>query len=268
MSAHYYRHVDSDSRMSGAFMLSAALHATVLAIAIYFTLAVNRPKEEPKVFELVAGEGSNFSATSAPGLTGGTRAATPTQRSLAQQIRRQVANADLRAKLTVQKEREAEAKLQAQLEAEQKKQAKLQPATTTTATTKSEPAKIKKIDTDDIVKGVVGGDPSVKEGASGNALRRSEGTDMEGYEAMLKQRLQTELKQNLPPGVSSTLVTKVSFNVAANGRIYGARIIGPSGSEEFDRAVLAAFAHVSMPERPDHKSATGLELTFLTRDIQ
>ena len=117
MSALYHRPMNVTTRSPGAFMMSAALHATVLAIAIYFTLAVNRPKEEPKVFELVAGEGSNFSATSAPGLTGGARPATPTQRSMAQQIRRQLIVADSRAKLAAQKEREAEAKLQAQLEA-------------------------------------------------------------------------------------------------------------------------------------------------------
>jgi colicin import membrane protein len=51
----------------GAFWVSALLHGGAAALLVLLTLAVHdRAKEEPKVFELVDGEGKDFMATEAP----------------------------------------------------------------------------------------------------------------------------------------------------------------------------------------------------------
>ena len=54
-------------RYGPAFWVSASLHGTLLALLIILTLAVQGRKDDaPKIFELVAGEGDDFSATEAP----------------------------------------------------------------------------------------------------------------------------------------------------------------------------------------------------------
>src|SRR4051812_41133462 len=54
---------------SRAFFVSVALHGAVLALALYFSYAVSKPKERPPlIMELVAGDGNNFGATPAPAL--------------------------------------------------------------------------------------------------------------------------------------------------------------------------------------------------------
>ncbi len=55
-------------RSPGAMLASAALHAMVVLLLVWFTWQANRPKDAPMIFELVAGEGDNFAATEAPAL--------------------------------------------------------------------------------------------------------------------------------------------------------------------------------------------------------
>jgi colicin import membrane protein len=51
----------------GAFWVSVFLHALTVALIVLFTIALrDRPKPEPKIFELVAGAGDNFAANEAP----------------------------------------------------------------------------------------------------------------------------------------------------------------------------------------------------------
>ena len=246
---------------SNAFLLSATLHGTVLALVLLLTYAVHRQVKEPdKIFELVAGEGDNFRATVAPGRTGSARATPRPPLTPAQKLRRDYMVADNKAKIAIQKEREAEEKRLAQLEAEQKKLAKAQPPA------KADPTKITKIDPDEFAKGVTGGSLAVKEGAGGNRLTRSdEGSVLDLYFAMLKERLQRAIEK--PSGVSDTLVAEVEFRLNADGSITGARVIKRSGSPEFDSAVLEAFARTRMPARPDGRSETH-KLEFRTRDAE
>ncbi|WP_237702381.1 cell envelope integrity protein TolA [Opitutus terrae] len=50
-------------------MLSATLHGVLAALVLYFTYGLSdRMKENPTIFELVAGEGDNYMATEAPAL--------------------------------------------------------------------------------------------------------------------------------------------------------------------------------------------------------
>lgn len=60
--------MSSTVRTPGAMLASAALHAAVVLLLVWFTWQANRPKDVPLIFELVAGEGDNFAATEAPAL--------------------------------------------------------------------------------------------------------------------------------------------------------------------------------------------------------
>ena len=130
---------------------------------------------------------------------------------------------------------------------------------------KAEAASAPRVDVEGIVKGVQGGSTANKEGgAGGKALVRSDGPVMEAYFGMLRDRLLKALDK--PPGLSDTLVAEAEFRIGADGSIRGAKIISPSGSVEFDRAVLEAYSRVRMPARPDGKS-TVQTARFRTKDL-
>lgn len=124
---------------------------------------------------------------------------------------------------------------------------------------------VKHIDTEGIRSGVVGGSANNKTGgAGGKALTREEGTELEAYFALLKQRLYEALYK--PPGLSDTLVAEAEFRVGADGTLSGVRIKRSSGNSEFDQAVLEAFARVhSIGPRPDGKSEV-VSLNFRMRE--
>lgn len=121
--------------------------------------------------------------------------------------------------------------------------------------------KIARIDAEGIAKGVVNGSTANKiGGAGGKALTRDEGDAIDLYFSLLKRRLHEALDK--PPGLSDTLVAVAEFYIGADGTLSNVRIKHSSGSEEFDRAVLEAFAHVhSIGPRPDGKSET-LSISF------
>lgn len=100
-------------------------------------------------------------------------------------------------------------------------------------------------------------------GAGGTALSAAEGERMERYFAMLILRLREAHEK--PGGLSDLLNAEVQFTVAANGGISGVRIVRSSGNTEFDQSVVAAFARVKMPGRPDGKSDVKT-LTFRIRE--
>lgn len=285
-------------RTPAAFMISLTLHALVVAILMLFAYAVNqRVKEAPKIFELVAGPGNNYNATVAPALgePGGLKLTVPVPPApkpepepvpvipepapvaevpppkpvpvvpkappekpvappkktpdFAAQINHKVIVAESKAKLQIAKERQAEAKRLAKEQADRAKQAKYTP-----------------IDAEGIRSGVVGGSTENKTGgAGGKALTAEEGAALDRYFSLLKRRLQEALDR--PTGLSDTLVATVEFRISGGGALTGVRIKRSSGSAEFDRAVLAAFAAVgSIGPRPDGKSEV-LELDFKMREL-
>jgi colicin import membrane protein len=65
--------MSSSVRTPGAYFASAALHAVMVAIVLWFAWSNHQPKEAPQIFELVQGDGDNFAATEAPaiGVAGG-----------------------------------------------------------------------------------------------------------------------------------------------------------------------------------------------------
>lgn len=104
-----------------------------------------------------------------------------------------------------------------------------------------------------IAKGVAGGSTANKDGgAGGTAMTREDGELMQAYYAMFKDRLFKAIEP--PPGVSDRLVASVSATITASGAITGGKITDSSGSDEFDRAILAALGRVRMAARPDHQS--------------
>ena len=130
---------------------------------------------------------------------------------------------------------------------------------------KAAAASAPRVDVEGIVKGVQGGSTANKEGgAGGKALVRSDGPVMDAYFGMLRDRLLKALDK--PPGLSDTLVAEAEFRIGADGSIRGAKIISPSGSAEFDRAVLEAYSRVRMPARPDGKGSVH-SLKFRTKDL-
>jgi len=122
------------------------------------------------------------------------------------------------------------------------------------------PPRVRQINT----RGIVGGSPSVSEGAGGTALSRAESDLLEAYIALLRQRLRAAHVK--PAGLSDLLQTKVRFAIAADGTLANLRIVTSSGSREFDESVLAAFRKVrSIGPTPNGKADTW-ELTFKLRD--
>ncbi len=131
---------------------------------------------------------------------------------------------------------------------------------------KAAAASAPRVDVEGIVKGVQGGSTANKVGgAGGKALVRSDAPEMmDAYFGMLRDRLLKALDK--PPGLSDTLVAEAEFRIGADGSIRGAKIISPSGSAEFDRAVLEAYSRVRMPARPDGKSSVQTA-RFRTKDL-
>ncbi len=186
--------------------------------------------------------------------------APPVQRTPAQEIRRLLANADLRAKRSVAKQRDEEQKQLTKAEFDRVNKAK--------AAEKSAPTKIQKVDGEGIAKGVEGGSTANKEGgANGRALTAAEGNRMERYESALMAALRRALEQEKPPGLSESLVASVQFRVEADGTLSNVHFAKGSGSAEFDNAVRAAIRRVSgsIGARPDGKSEV-VELDFRAKE--
>lgn len=270
-------------RYPGALAVSITLHAFVAGVLWLFAYAAEQSRQEvTKVFELVAGEGDNFAATVAParGEPGGIKlempappeplktpevapqplpepqpvtvvpaAPKPVEKplpNLSKMIERKVDRAEAKTKKELAKQHEAEAKKLTKEEFDKLNKKKV-------AASPAGPPKIAKVDAEGIRGGVVGGSTENKTGgAGGRALTRDEGSVMEAYFALLRDRLRAALDK--PPGLSDTLVTIVQVRINADGSLTGAKITQPSGSAEFDSAVMAAVAATRMPARPDKKS--------------
>jgi colicin import membrane protein len=263
-----------------AYGLSALVHGAVALLILFFSYAASSVvKDSPKVFELVAGGGDNYSATVAPALgsIGGIKvpamprtqvepappdtvpAPSPIQPApetalapakakkvpdLVAQLKRTEMRRELNLERTYEKAQEAAAK---RLAEEQKAN------------------KVSHIDAEGIREGVIGGSAENKEGgAGGKALTREEGSELDAYFALLKARIK---ENHAPPeGVSDSLSAHVEFLVAASGEISNVRIATSSGNAEFDRSVVEACeATRSIGPRPDGRSET-VRMLFKMRE--
>lgn len=269
-----------------AFVLSAALHAAVIALLMWTAHVLEQREEQPRIFELVAGEGDHFMAREAPALgTPGVAfeqprveprpeppappvaqepAPTPAP-NWKSQIKREITRAETKAKKEVARERAAEEKRKAE---EARKMTKAEFDAKNKAKTAPKPApppKIAKIDAAGIAKGVIGGSTkNTVGGAGGKALTADEGTELERYFALFKQRLKDRFEP--PPGMADTLEVRVRVQSNADGSLTNPRVVRSSGNEEFDRAVLDAIRRVTMPPRPDKRSES-IEFPFAMREL-
>jgi colicin import membrane protein len=207
------------------------------------------PTPEPKVVELepVTPEISPPTPTPAPTPPPPTPTKAPpdakskapvnTTKTIAEQMKWEQIKRESAAKQKLAKEKAAEKK---RLDAERAEAARREKLA----------AKSVRIDSAGIAKGVLEGSAAnTKGGAGGKALTRTEGPVLDAYFAMLRERLLAALRSQA--GLSDTLSTEVEFRLNADGSIIGAKVIGPSGNAEFDRAVLDVFSRVRMPGRPD-----------------
>jgi len=186
------------------------------------------------------------------------KAPSPTP-NFSRQITRKVIRAESKAKAEVAKHRAAEEKRLKKEEFDRQQRAKVAAA----KAARSVPH-FQHIDSEGIARGVVDGSAENKRGgAGGHKLVVTDGAVTDRYFQMLKEKVLNAIDK--PPGVSDDLTVTVSVHLSASGRLSGARVLKSSGSEDFDRAVLAAFGRVSMPEHPEHKNED-LELEFRTRD--
>jgi len=294
------------AKTTNGFYLSALLHGSIAALVLFFTFAVREEvKESPKVFELVAGEGDNYAATAAPALgrPGGIKIAVPeppapkpaapepapiqaapepvAERApaatkpppdaipdLSKSVKRIATKRQIRREAQYRKEREAEERKAKEEELRNKRMTKEEfdrQNKAEAAAKNGRAPNVSHIDAEGIAAGVVGGSTANKVGgAGGKALTREEGDELDAYFSLLKRRLHEALDK--PPGLSDTLVAVAEFRIAADGTLSGVRITRSSGSEDFDHAVLEAFAHVhSIGPRPDGKSEV-VSVSFQMRE--
>jgi colicin import membrane protein len=257
----------------GAYGLSALVHGGAVALVLFFSYAAeNLNKDEPKVFELVAGAGDNYAATAAAALgsEGGIKvqAPAPTPEPPAPKAEPSPIQAapetvpvpvpapapaprakappkpvDLVASLKkaeLRRTKKLEAKYEKERAAEEKRLAAER--------------KVAHVDAEGIRNGVLGGSTENKKGgAGGKALTREQGDELDAYFALLQSKIKESYTP--PEGVADNLSAKVEMFVAADGSISHVRIIGSSGNSEFDRAVLEACEHThSIGPRPDGRS--------------
>jgi colicin import membrane protein len=283
--------------------LHAALVGLILLFTYALETQV---KDPPKVFELVAGPGDDYAATQAPalGVEGGIKltlpepsapiftppaqAVSPPAEStpepqvtpapvqkpvtqappkstasktpdFSQQIKRKIIRAESRAKLEIKREREAEQKRLTKEEFDrQNKAAK--------AAAAGGNPNVKHIDAEGIAGGVVGGSASSKSGAGGKALTSEQRDLLDAYFAVLKDRMQKNLDDDKPTGVSDSLSAVAECYVGADGSVSGATIIRSSGNVEFDQAVINAIRRYrSIGARPDH-NGDRITMTFRMKE--
>ncbi|KXU34111.1 hypothetical protein AXK12_07995 [Cephaloticoccus capnophilus] len=280
-----------------AFFLSLGLHAALGAAIVFFSYTVRaRVKPQPHLFELVAGPGENYAALEAPLGDDSAPAETAIRFELPEPPPSPVREPEPPAPPPVLETAPEVSPIELAPEAPNPESPKPAPpprrndnATPKPAPPKPEPKPMTKAEFDRLhgnkpnptavkptanrpappvrqisTRGIVGGSPSVSEGAGGTALSRAESDLLEAYIALLRQRLRAA--HTKPAGLSDLLQAKVRFAIAADGTLSNLRIVTSSGSREFDDSVLAAFRKVrSIGPTPNGKADTW-ELTFKLRD--
>lgn len=117
-------------------------------------------------------------------------------------------------------------------------------------------ANVPRVDVPGIAQGVKGGSTAnTRGGGGGNALTRQQQDQMSTYQSLLLQELRKAHEP--PPGVSDRLVATVTFDITASGAIMNPRITKSSGDKAFDESVLEAFLRVrSIGPTPNRRSDT------------
>ncbi len=290
--------MSSSVRTPGAYFASAALHAVLIVLVVWFTWANNRPKEQPQIFELVAGEGDNFAAIEAPAI-GEPDAPDASDAPDVPSVKVDIPPppdpviepmiepeppevspviappSPVQPPLVVPpvkpppkttpaavKDPTPPTKKMTKAEFDRLNKTKKNTPSQKRATAPIVP---KRIDTAGIAKGVTGGSTANKTaGAGGKALTRQDIELSEAYIALLRQRLMKAHEK--PEGLSDLLEATVRFRLTSSGLVTNVVVISSSRNNEFDQSVLAAFRRISLPPPPANLKTSDYTITFKMRE--
>jgi colicin import membrane protein len=288
----------TNGQSPAAYVWSVLLHGGLVALILLLTYTFNAPAPEPKTFELVAGDGTNYAATEAPAQGSPTgikldlpaMPAPPAPEPPAPAAAPPVAEAvpvpapapaptptPAKAKPTdkvpdfARTVKRTASRVASRIEAKDKKArdaAEKRRLMTEAEFRKQHPSGNKGArESMGIAGGVVGGSVANKTGgAGGKALTREQTDLLDAYFAELLQELKRNFENAKPTDISSDLSVKVGFYVAANGAISNVRILRSSGNAELDQAALDVVHHTaSIGVRPD-KRGDDNQTEFSMRD--
>lgn len=257
---------------SSAVFVSLILHGGFVALIIMTTMIVAQQRKAPPViFELVAGPPTAPEELVAPALgSPDVKLNVPKvnlPREVPQPVKEEVKTVEPEAEVVPKvveakpKPVEAKPKPDNSMAKEMKKKERMSYAdykrkNPTPKAAPPSPIKTPRIDSEGIASGVRGGSTANKKGGGGGkALTREEQSELNTYISFLLSLLKEAHEP--PSGVSDKLVAKVTFDIAANGRISNPRITRSSGNREFDESALEAFRKVrSIGPTPDGKADT------------
>jgi TonB family protein len=281
------------NRFPNALLASLTLHGAAVLLIIGMTVIRGMRSDKPlDIFELVAGAGDNYLATEAPaaGTPEGTAPQTvpapvppaavavtspppvqaPKDVDFSKAVQKVAAKETAKIAAKTKAEEKAAEKAAKEEAAKQQKMTleeynRLNKGKTPPATNPK--ANVPKIDAKGIAGGVAGGSTAnTKGGAGGTAMTAAARGVVEGYTSLLKDRLQTNLQDQSPPGLSDTLVATASMRMLADGTLASGVITKSSGNREFDKAVLDAIRLTRMPPRPSGFETGTFTLDFKARD--
>lgn len=289
-----------------AFFLSAGLHGSVVALLILFSFAAGRmDKEEPKVFELVAGEGDNYGAKEAPALgqEGAVKLTVPApppepappapapapepkvepapippppkdvvkpapKEETVPNFAKQMKSEVRKAETKAKREiAKAKAAEDKRIAEEKKKMSKAE-FDAKNKVASATPQKNGPTKFTKVDEGIAKG---VLGGSSANKVGGQGGkalrTDNDDVMAAFFGIFKDRVRKNFeaPPGLSETLKAEIQVISHSDGSFSGAEVTKSSGSKEFDDAVLSAVRRVKMAARPDKKTDT-IKFTFAMAD--
>ncbi len=269
-------------RYPRAFVASASLHgAIILAVLFSFWWSHRQHEEQPKIFELVAGEGDNYAATEAPAA----RTPEPTEtvsvdlpaptpiitrvpvierapepeptpvppKPVPKPTPKPIEKAPIIEKAPEPKPEPAKPIIKPTSYRDFVKEQG--PPKTTTKAAPPKPITTKSINLETVTKGVSGGSTASTVGAGGTAMTRAEMDLTDAYVALILQRIRQSMEA---AGVTELNEVRVEFSVSASGVISNPKVLRSSGSTAFDRAVLTAFRSI----RPIGPPPTGRSEAF------
>lgn len=279
----------SPAQSPRAFLLSVLLHASVvIALLIAAWWSKHRQPEQPQIFELVAGEGNDYAALEAP-----TTAAPPVptvkldlpdpvpvvtpapEPQRAPVIERAPEPKPTPRETTPPPPKKVEKKAPEKVQKKPEPKRELERTTfdkfrkehgdPKPVTPRPAPKITPKTINADSIAGRVASNSSnsVKAGAGGTALSRTDSDRWSAYQALIIERIRREMER---AGVTDLRSARVQFSVSALGVVSDPRITGGSGSSDFDAAVLRALRSLGTLPIPPSERAETLAVTIEMRE--
>lgn len=260
-----------------SILVSLILHGFVAALIFFTTVLVTqRAREQPVIFELVAGPPTAPDALVAPALGNTT---TPVKMNVPKvelppdKTEPQPQESPSVPETAPPKATPAKTKPDTSIAKQMNQSARVSykdylkkhPTPKPSVATAQRTANVPKVDVQGIIGGAKGGSTAnTRGGGGGKALTREESDELSTYISFLIQELKRAHEP--PPGVNDQLEAKVTFDITASGAILNPRITKSSGNREFDESVLDAFRRMrSIGPTPNRRPDTWT-VTFKMRD--